>query len=129
MNELPLVHKVLGYAGSLVLLVTVVELVRRRQLSIRFSVFWVLSALGTLALTAFYSKIMNIVNAYGVQPISLSFFLAIIFLTLVCVYMAVRISTFERMLKDISQEIAILGTAVKGGDPQDKVDIRGPRKT
>jgi len=120
MIELPIAHKILGYAGSLVLLVTVTELVRRRMLSIRYSVFWVVSALGTLGLTVFYSRIMNTVSTYEIMPISLAFFLAIMFLTLVCVYMAVRISTFERMLKDLGQELAIVEAAARDRNPQDR---------
>ncbi len=128
MNELPILHKVIGYAGSLVLLVTVVELVRRRKLSIRYSVFWVLSALGTLGLTVFYPKIMNIVMTFNVKPISLAFFLAIMFLTLVCVYITVRISAFERMLKDIGQELAMVELRIEDNDTQDQRDPFDTRK-
>lgn len=122
MNELPIIHKIIGYAGSLVLLVTVVELVRRGKLSIRYSVFWVSSALGTLGLIVFYPKIMNIVMTFNVQPISLAFFLAIMFLTLVCVYMTVRISAFERMLKNIGQELAMVESRIEDNDTQGRGD-------
>ena len=128
MNELPVIHKVIGYVGSLVLLVTVMELVRRRRLSIRYSVFWVLSAFGTLGLTVFYSKIMIIVTTYDIKPISLAFFLAIMFLTLVSVYTTVRITTFERMLKDIGQELAMVELKIEDEGTQGRRDALDTRK-
>ena len=62
-----------------------------------------------------------------ISLLSLAFFLAIMFLTLVCVYITVRISAFERMLKDIGQELAMVELRIK--DTPSRRDPFDSRKT
>ena len=107
MDNLPLTHSIIGSTAGILLLLVVIELVRRRQLKIQYSVLWVASAIAAVLFVLLYDWIMGIASSFELAPISVSFFLAIFFLILVILYLSVRISHLETSLKNLVQQYAL----------------------
>jgi glycosyltransferase involved in cell wall biosynthesis len=102
--------RLLAVAGSLVLLLLVVDLVRRRKLKEEYSVLWVTTALGLLVLAAWYQLLDWITTLIGGVALSSTlFFFALLFVFVMLLHFSVRVSALERRLTALIQEIGLLG--------------------
>ncbi|WP_445148472.1 DUF2304 family protein [Baekduia sp. Peel2402] len=100
--------RILAICGALVLLLVVVDLVRRRKLKEEYSVLWVGAALGLLILAAWYQLLGWITTAIGGVALSTTlFFFALLFVFFVLLHYSVRISSLERRLTALVQESAL----------------------
>jgi hypothetical protein len=109
--------RLIAVLGSLILLLLIVDLVRRRRLKEEYSVLWVVTALGLLLLAAWFELLDGITRAIGgVAPSSTLFFFGLLFVFLMLLHFSVRVSALERRLTALVQEIGLLG-ARRPGDP------------
>ena len=110
----------------LVLLVVILELVRRRVLRVEYSWLWIASCAITVLLILRYDLLVALTNLVGaVVPTSTLFFLCILYLALLCLHYSIRISDLTHQVKDLAQEVALL--RVRHGDSQsDPLDRRSP---
>jgi hypothetical protein len=100
--------RVLAIAGSLGLLVFIVELVRRRRLKEEYSVLWTLTAVTLLIMSLWFGLLLKLTHAIGaVQPASTLFFVALIFVVLMLLHFSVRISHLERNHTALVQELGL----------------------
>jgi hypothetical protein len=105
----------LAVAGSLALLVLVIELVRRRRLKEEYSVLWTLTAVTLLVLAIWYQLLLNITKAIGaVLPSSTLFFFALIFVMIMLLHFTVRISRLERNFTTLVQELGLMSVERDG---------------
>jgi hypothetical protein len=102
----------------LVLLVVILELVRRRVLRVEYSWLWIASCLTTILLILRYDLLVELTELVGaVVPTSTLFFLCILYLALLCLHYSIRISDLTHQVKDLAQEVALLRTRFADGEP------------
>ena len=102
--------RAIAIAGSLLLLLTVVELVRQRKLKEEYTVLWVATASVVIVLTVFEELLYGITDQIGAFAASSTLFLfGILFAVLVMLHMSVRISSLERKVTLLVQEFGIRG--------------------
>jgi hypothetical protein len=94
---------------AVVLLLVIVELVRRRRLRVEYSWLWVAAGLTNILLIVRYDLLMRLTTLVGaVIPTSTLFFLCILFLALLSLNYSVRLTQLTREVKELTQELALL---------------------
>ena len=102
--------RLIAIAGSVVLLLLIVDLVRRRRLKEEYSVVWVFTSLCLLLLAVWYDLLRKITAAIGgVADSSTLFFFGLLFVFLMLLHFSVRVSGQERRLTALVQEVGLLG--------------------
>jgi hypothetical protein len=102
-------QKVFFLCVAITLLMVIVELVRRRRLKVEYSWLWIASGVTPIILILRYDLLIWLTGMVGaVIPTSTLFFLCILYLALLCLDYAVRLSSLTREVKELSQEIALL---------------------
>ncbi len=104
----------LGLAAAVLLLVFVLELLRRGILRERFAALWlaVCAILGLVAL--FPSLLRGAADTLGFElPSNLLFFSAIVFLLLVCVQLSYEVSRLEARTRRLAEDLALLTVTVQ----------------
>lgn len=112
----------LGLIGSVVTLVVLFEMMRRKQLREKYAVFWVLVAVVTLVIAAFPGLLTAAADALGVAvPSNLLFFGASMLLLLVSVQHSSALGRLEERSRTLAEELALLKMEVETGRAQDRV--------
>jgi hypothetical protein len=95
--------------GAAVLLLTVLEMVRRRQLMERYALLWLLSAVVLLALAIWSGALARISHAIGViYPPNALFFIAIGFILLLLLHFSSAVSRLSHQSETLAQRQALL---------------------
>ncbi len=90
------------------LLVTIIELVRRRRLKEEYSVLWIAAGVTILVVGLNYGLLERITAFIGAGLTSSTlFFFGIFFVLALCLQFSVKISRLEMQLKNLAQELAI----------------------
>lgn len=95
--------------GSIFLLLVIIELVRRRYLSERYSLLWILTGIAFLILSikmdilVYFSRILGFA-----VPTNALFFFGILFLILIVLSLSVILSRLTEKNKILTQEIVLL---------------------
>ncbi|GGO18308.1 DUF2304 domain-containing protein [Micromonospora parathelypteridis] len=103
---------VTGLTG-LILLATIVELLRRRQLREKYGMLWLGVLVIVIPLSLFPRLLDNVAELLGVASgVSLVLFLGIVFLLLVCVHLSWEVSHLEEETRTLAEEFALLRTEI-----------------
>jgi len=108
--------------GAVALLVTVLELVRRRRLLERYALLWLLSAVVLTALASWTGGLAKLSHAIGViYPPNALFFIAFAFVLLLLLHFSSVISRLSDQSKVLAQRLALLEERLRrheqtGGD-------------
>jgi hypothetical protein len=95
--------------GAALLLLTVLELVRRRRLTERYALLWLLSAAVLLALAIWSSALARISHAIGViYPPNALFFIAIGCILLLLLHFSAVVSRLSDRIEMLAQHPALL---------------------
>ncbi|MDT7728773.1 MAG: hypothetical protein QOI21_5349 [Actinomycetota bacterium] len=95
--------------GSLLILIGIVELLRRRQLSEKYAVLWLVTGLVMLVLTVFPGLLTGLSNLVGIQvPTNLLFFVSIVFTIGVSLHQSWELSRLEDETRKLAEDLAIL---------------------
>lgn len=106
---LPPQQKLVAVVLAVAMLVTVIELVRRRKLREEYSYLWVGTGILLLVLALAPQLLSLFQRAIGaVMPTSALFFGALVFLMLVALQFSIRISRLTLRNKALSQKVALL---------------------
>ena len=109
--------RLVAIAGSLLVLLFVLELVRRRRLKEEYSLLWVLTAVGLIVLATWYGLLVKITNLIGgVAPSSTLFFFGLIFTFTLLLHFSVRVSMLERRITALVQELGLM-SVIEADDP------------
>jgi hypothetical protein len=101
--------QLVAIVGAAVLLLTVLELVRRRRLMERYALLWLLSAVVLLALAIWSSALATISHAIGViYPPNALFFIAIGFILLLLLHFSSAVSRLSDQTETLAQRQALL---------------------
>jgi hypothetical protein len=101
--------QLVAIVGAAVLLLTVLEMVRRRRLMERYALLWLLSALVLLALAIWSGALASISHAIGViYPPNALFFIAIGFILLLLLHFSAAVSRLSNQSQMLAQRQALL---------------------
>lgn len=101
--------RIIAIAGSVALLLFIVELVRRRKLKEEYSVLWVITALMLLLLAVWGGLLRDLTHAIGaISQASTLYFFGLLFVVFLLLHFSVRVSNLERRVIVLLQEIALL---------------------
>jgi hypothetical protein len=101
--------QLVAIGGSALLLVVVLEMVRRRRLMERYALLWLLSAIVLLALASWNGALVKISRAVGViYPPNALFFIAFGFVALLLLHFSAAVSRLSDQSKVLAQRIALL---------------------
>jgi hypothetical protein len=106
---------IVGIVGSLIVLGLIVELLRRRHLSEKYAVLWLVIGLIILVLTFIGRDNLKILsNTLGFSLASnLLFFLAVLFLLGVTLHLSWEVSRSEEESRKLAEDLAILRLEVE----------------
>jgi hypothetical protein len=101
--------QLVAVTGSLMLLVVVFELVRRKQLLERYALLWLFSALVLLVLASSRGLLSSVADAIGVfYPPSALFAVAFAFVLLLLLHFSLAVSRLTDQSKVLAQRVALL---------------------
>lgn len=100
---------------GLVLLATIMELLRRRQLREKYALLWFAVALAVGPLAFFPRLLDRVAQTLGVvSGVSLVLFLGVVFLLLVCVHLSWEVSRLEEETRTLAEHLALLRMRIPG---------------
>ena len=107
-----------GVAAAVVLLVFILELLRRGILREKFAVLWLAVSTLLVVMAIFPGLLRGTADALGFEvPSNLLFFTGILFLLLVCVQLSYEVSRLEARTRRLAEDLALL-TAQTRATPQ-----------
>jgi hypothetical protein len=97
-----------GVIGTILLLL-VIELVRRRQLREKYAAPWILVAIIALPFAFFPRLPDNLAGMLGiVSGVSLVLFFGVVFLLLIAIYLSWELNQLEEETRSLAEEVALL---------------------
>lgn len=109
--------QIVAIAGAGVLLVVLLELVRRRRLLERYALLWLLSAMVLLGLSLWRGLLESIADAIGVAyPPNALFLIAFGFVLVLLLHFSLAVSRLSDQTKVLAQRLALL---------EERVQVRG----
>lgn len=126
--------RIIAIAGSVAMLLFIVELVRRRQLKEEYSVLWVLTAVVLLLLAAWGTLLRELTHLIGaISQASTLYFFGLLFVIFLMLHFSMRVSALERRVVVLLQEIALMnerarraGEPREGGEPPEEEELDVP---
>jgi hypothetical protein len=101
--------QLVAVAATALLLLGVLELVRRRRLLERYAILWLLSALVLLVLSAWKGLLGTIADAIGIRyPPSALFVIAFGFILVLLLHFSLAVSRLADQSKVLAQRLAML---------------------
>ncbi len=114
--------RVLALTCSLLLVSAVLWLVYRRELREEYTPIWMGVALALVLVSVRLDWLYALTRAIGAwTPSSLIFFLGEIFLVVICLNYAVRLSRTGVEIKNLAQEVALLRARLERLDPGERL--------
>lgn len=119
--------KVLAVAGSALVMIVVVELIRRGRLKEKYSLLWLLAG-GILLIFSSSRALLNFISkVLGIYyPPSFLFLLAFLFLLLITLHFSVVISGLSEKNKQLAQELALLRQEMREMTAHGGIKAAGP---
>ena len=106
---MPLRQKMFFLTIAVVLLMVILELVRRRRLRVEYSWLWIASGCTIIFLIIRYDLLIWLTELVGAAiPTSTLFFLCILYLALLSLNYSVRLTSLSQQVKELSQDLALL---------------------
>lgn len=94
---------------SLLLIIFVINAIRRRRLEIQYAILWLVVAAGIALFSTWYNLLEIVTRFIGaVLPTTTLFLFGILFLVLINIQFSMRISQLQTRLRLLSQEHALL---------------------
>lgn len=96
----------------------VIELVRRRRLSEEFSLLWIVASIGAAALALWTDLLRAVTRALGaLYETSTIFFFGLLFVMVVLLYYAVKLTRLSQESRRLAQDLALLRRKLEEGEP------------
>ena len=106
--------QIVAIVGAVVLLIVVLEMVRRRRLMERYALLWLLSAIVILGLAVWQDALNKLAEAMGIvsAPNAL-FFVAVAFILLLLLHFSAAMSRLSDQSKVLAQRHAVLEQRIR----------------
>jgi hypothetical protein len=102
---------VLTIIVGLILLMVILELLRRRQLREKYAVLWIVVGIGVIPLAIFPRGLDRVAQLVGVASgASLVLFLGLLLLLLICTHLSWEVSQLEEETRTLAEEVALIRT-------------------
>jgi uncharacterized membrane protein len=106
---MPIRNKIVALAFGIMMLLLVIELVRRRKLREEYSWLWLMTGAMILLLSSWFGLLKWVTHLVGaVTPSSTIFLFAFLFLILISLHFSVVISKLTSQNKELTQRYALL---------------------
>ncbi len=100
---------ILAVGASVIALLVILELVRRRRLREEYSLLWLATAVVMLVVSVWRDLLHRLAAAVGIEyPPNLLFLLAALFLLFMQLYLSTVITKLTQENKEIAQQVALL---------------------
>lgn len=100
---------IFGIVSALVILIVVIEMLRRRRLRERHAIWWFVAGLLALVAGVFPETLSWAAGLIGIEiPINLVFFVSIAILFLVCLQSSAELTTLEAKTRTLAERVALL---------------------
>ncbi len=107
--------------ASIVIVLLIFDLVRRKRLREEYTWLWMLSAATIFLITVRYDLLVAITRLIGaVLPTTTVFLFGILFLYLICLHYAVKMTTLSDQVKKLAQAHALLEAALREQEQQNR---------
>ncbi|MGK0740680.1 DUF2304 domain-containing protein [Leucobacter sp. Z1108] len=104
----------LGIGAALLVIITVVEMLRRGRLRERHTLWWIIAGVLGLVAGVFPSLLDGIADALGVAiPVNLVFFVGIVVLFLVCLQQSSELTRLEERSRTLAENVALLESRIR----------------
>ncbi len=104
----------LGLIGSIIILATLFEMMRRHRLREKYAVIWFVIAIGALLVAVIPSLLVNASEALGLQvPTNLLFFIASLVLLILTLQHSYELGRLEEQTRTLAEEVALLRVALE----------------
>jgi hypothetical protein len=108
-------QKIFAIIASLLIVLLVVELVRRRKLREEYSWLWLLTGGSIILLVGWYDLLLFVTHLIGaIVPTTTLFIFGLLFLMLISLHYSIQISKLSHQLKEMAQQLALLKGRVEG---------------
>jgi hypothetical protein len=106
---MPMRQKLFFLTIAVILLMVILELVRRRRMRVEYSWLWIASGFTIIFLIVRYDLLIRLTELVGAAiPTSTLFFLCILYLALLSLNYSVRLTSLSRQVKELAQDLALL---------------------
>lgn len=106
--------RIIAIGMSFILILYVLELVRRRHLNEEYSLGWLITGLAIFVLALWEDFLSFITHLVGATLFtSTLFFFGLFFLMIICLHFSVRISTLTNQVKRLTQKLALLSSEME----------------
>lgn len=107
--------KILVVIIGIVIFLGIIELVRRRKLREEYSFIWLMTGFVFVLFAVDGDILLFVSDLIGITlPVNALFFMALMFVMLLCLYFSLRISALTTQVKNLAQQLALLQS---GKDP------------
>ena len=107
-------QKVFGVLTGLIIFIVIIRLVKNRSLREEYSWLWLLTGCAMLGLVLWYDALRALTSLIGaVLPTTTLFIFAILFLVLISLHFAIKISALSDQVKNLAQQISLLQTKIR----------------
>ncbi len=111
-------QKIFAIVASILIMIIVVELVRRRRLREEYSWLWLLTGAVIILLVVWYDLLLFITHLIGaIAPTTTLFIFGLLFLMLISLHYSLQISKLSHQVKEMAQQLTLLK-----GQVEDRVD-------
>jgi hypothetical protein len=110
-------QKIFAVMASILIMIIVVELVRRRKLREEYSWLWLLTGVIIILLVVWYDPLVFLTHLIGaIAPTTTLFIFGLLFLMLISLHYSIQISKLSRQVKEMAQQLTLLKGQVDGQD-------------
>jgi hypothetical protein len=107
-------QKIFAIVASILIMIIVVELVRRRRLREEYSWLWLLTGAVIILLVVWYDLLLFITHLIGaIAPTTTLFIFGLLFLMLISLHYSLQISKLSHQVKEMAQQLTLLKGQVK----------------
>jgi hypothetical protein len=108
-------QKIFAIIASILIMLLVVELVRRRRLREEYSWLWLLTGGIIILLVVWYDLLVFITHLIGaIAPTTTLFLFGLLFLMLISLHYSIQISKLSHQVKEMAQQLTLLKGRVDG---------------
>ena len=110
---------ILGVLGSLVILLSLFEMLRRHRLREKYALIWGLVALGALTVAAFPGLLLWATDAIGLQvPTNLLFFVASLVIMVLTLQHSSELGRLEERTRTLAEDVALMQVELERREPE-----------
>ncbi len=107
-------QKIFAIVASILIMVFVVELVRRRKLREEYSWLWLLTGAVIILLVVWYELLVFITHLIGaIAPTTTLFIFGLLFLMIISLHYSLQISKLSHQVKEMAQQLTLLKDQVE----------------